>query len=290
MPDAAPAAPTETPSQPPVQQAPQAAPTGDSGQTGEAPKEKSFREMWPEEYQKDPALKNYDNVEQVLKSFKHAQSLVGADKADLIKKPKDVNDKAGWDAYYAAIGRPESADKYVMPKGLEAQAENFKGLAERLHAAGANNDHFRSVVEHIAEMAAEADKKSTEEYEAKVAENSKQLKSLWGAAYEQKTAEVKAVMNTFDKETKEMLEASGAFISPQFLNWLSEKVSPSLRESTTGGGTQGGGGQYKMSPSEAKSEWNRLQSDQDFVGKLMNNDVRAVEKRAELFSYMYPSA
>lgn len=53
---------------------------------------------------------------------------------DKVMLPKDDNDKEGYDALFNRLGRPESADKYKFPEGVDANA--IKALAPKLHELG----------------------------------------------------------------------------------------------------------------------------------------------------------
>ena len=45
---------------------------------------------------------------EAVKSWKSAEKMVGVPANEIIRKPKDLNDTAGWQAFYEAAGKPKA--------------------------------------------------------------------------------------------------------------------------------------------------------------------------------------
>jgi hypothetical protein len=68
----------------------------------------------------------------VVKSYFELEKQFGS--ADKVMLPKDDADKDGYNNLYNKLGRPETADKYAFPEGVDP--EQIKQLAPRLHELG----------------------------------------------------------------------------------------------------------------------------------------------------------
>jgi len=97
---AAPATPPATPNTP----ATPAAPAGNS---------QDFRTSIPEAYREKPWASAFKSHEDVFKQMDNLQGLLG--KQGKLRPADDAAPEA-WDAYYAANGRPEAADKYEFER------------------------------------------------------------------------------------------------------------------------------------------------------------------------------
>ena len=102
---------------------------------------------------------------------------------DLVLKPGDDPDSQ--QAFYSMIGRPESADKYVVPElelpdGIDMPEEIAKSMQEVAHKHGLTQKQFEGVFsELITKEAAQAAERLSAQ-----AEQAEQLKKDWGYAYD----------------------------------------------------------------------------------------------------------
>ena len=108
-----------------------------------------------------------------------AQRLVGKLPEHVMMRPTDL------DSLGAALGRPEDANGYQVPEGMEA----FPAVAEMkavAHKASLNQQQFEAMLGNLAEI---------EQAQAEQAANRRQasldvLKAEWGAAFDGKTEDV----------------------------------------------------------------------------------------------------
>jgi hypothetical protein len=77
------------------------------------------REWLPETYRGNPLFADFKDPEAVFKYYENAARLVGVDKAEVLRLPKDPA-AAEWADVYAKLGRPDTPDKYELkgPDGL----------------------------------------------------------------------------------------------------------------------------------------------------------------------------
>lgn len=253
----------------------------------------SFRESWPQEYQVDPAFKNFQTPEDLLKSYKHASSMVGLDKGEIIRKPAT---DAEWGPVYDALGRPKTADDYTVKpyekvKFDDAAVKDFRELA---HKSGWNQKQFESVMDWYASRTEAGYQEALDGRNRIVSEGEAKLREKWGQAYNDKAEAAKKAINQYGGEDlRKLLDETGVIHHPGLADALAS-LGESLREDTAFGSSLSSHGQRPLSPTEAQLEWNTSKLDQQFMSRLMNKNSQghkeAVEKRDMLFKYMYPES
>ena len=99
----------------------------------EQPKELNFRDLIPENFREEKALDNFNNMEDFVKSYLHAQKLVGADKIPVPNKHATEED---WNEVFKRLGAPSDPNDYKYDfKDQEmdkAQVQEFNKTAHRL--------------------------------------------------------------------------------------------------------------------------------------------------------------
>ena len=96
--------------------------------TQEEPKV-DFKSLIPNEYKEDKALANFEDMNQFVKSYLHAQKMVGLDK---IPVPNKYATDEDWKEVYKRLGAPEKPDqyKYKFDKGQEVDENTLKSFNE----------------------------------------------------------------------------------------------------------------------------------------------------------------
>ena len=99
----------------------------------EQPKEVNFRDLIPENFREEKALDNFNNMEDFVKSYLHAQKLVGADKIPVPNKHATEED---WNEVFKRLGAPNDPNDYKYDfKDQEmdqGQVQEFNKTAHRL--------------------------------------------------------------------------------------------------------------------------------------------------------------
>ena len=99
----------------------------------EQPKELNFRDLIPENFREEKALDNFNNMEDFVKSYLHAQKLVGADKIPVPNKHATEED---WNEVFKRLGAPSDPNDYKYDfKDQEmdqGQVQEFNKTAHRL--------------------------------------------------------------------------------------------------------------------------------------------------------------
>ena len=99
----------------------------------EQTKEVNFRDLIPENFREEKSLENFNNMEDFVKSYLHAQKMVGADKIPVPNKHSTDED---WNEVFKRLGAPSSPDDYKYDfKDQEmdiGQVQEFNKTAHKL--------------------------------------------------------------------------------------------------------------------------------------------------------------
>ena len=99
----------------------------------EQTKEVNFRDLIPENFREEKSLENFNNMEDFVKSYLHAQKMVGADKIPVPNKHSTDED---WNEVFKRLGAPSSPDDYKYNfKDQEmdsGQVQEFNKTAHKL--------------------------------------------------------------------------------------------------------------------------------------------------------------
>ena len=99
----------------------------------EQPKEVNFKDLIPESFREEKSLENFNNMEDFVKSYLHAQKMVGADKIPVPNKHSTDED---WNEVFKRLGAPSSPDDYKYNfKDQEmdsGQVQEFNKTAHKL--------------------------------------------------------------------------------------------------------------------------------------------------------------
>ena len=267
--------------------------------------QKPFAEQLPEDIRNEAYFKDIKDLGGLAKTAYNQAKMIGADKNAIMSLPKGPDDKDGYNAIYAALGRPESADKYVVPKldGGRDYTDGDKAFQKAvlpvLHEAGvtqAQLDKIAPALNSIGEAALKAQVDARTANGAKAAEA---LRSEWGAAYDQNVGLAKQALAHYGSpELVAELESTGADgskmplgDSPQ-LTRLFAKLGGQLKEDgLVGKGGSGNAGE--LSPAEASQQINAKQGDTKFMEAYTRKDhpghADAVSEMSRLYKFANPA-
>ena len=102
----------------------------------EQPKEDTvdFKSLIPESFKDEKSLENFNNMEDLLKSYLHAQKMVGADK---IPVPNKFATDEDWKEVFKRLGAPKSPDDYKYSfKDDQVDPNQLKSFNETAHRLG----------------------------------------------------------------------------------------------------------------------------------------------------------
>lgn len=131
-----------------------------------------------------PHFKNFKSMDDVVKSYHHAQKMIGADKVVVPNKNSSPED---WKNYYAKVGHPTSLEEFKaeLPKSIDN--EDFKkNLLTKALELNMRPDQLTSVVEMMEKYNDELVISYEAEQAEKVKADTEALLKEWGEAGFQK--------------------------------------------------------------------------------------------------------
>lgn len=266
----------------------------DAGQSGGGSQvdANDWRSTLPEDLRAHTSLSPIKNVQELAKSFVHAQELVGKKGVIL---PTDEADQEGWAAVNKALGVPDLADDYKfpeleLPEGMTIDEDMQKWFRQAAHKAGMP----QRVVDKLYKDYAERQVAQFTNYQKQMDERrgsaEQQLRQEWGKDYDNRLAGAQRLLRTFgDEQLVQYMDQSGYGNDPTLIRLFSNIAGKLGNDVLIEGGSGGG---FGMTPTMAKAEINTKKGDAEFMKKYLNADQighkEAVEEMQRLFKLANP--
>ena len=189
----------EQPAQPGVSEQTTTTPDQSQPVTQEEPKV-DFKSLIPNEYKEDKALANFEDMNQFVKSYLHAQKMVGLDK---IPVPNKYATDEDWKEVYKRLGAPEKPDqyKYKFDKGQEVDENTLKSFNEVAQRNGLLPKQAENLVKFYNELNQQALSKEASQIDATRLESEAVLKRDFGSEYNKRLDQAKRLaVNTLGSE------------------------------------------------------------------------------------------
>lgn len=265
--------------------------TGGGG-TGSAgvPDFKSFVSGLDEGLRNEPSLAQITDFPTLAKNYVNAEKLIGAKRIAL---PGENATQAELDAFYQAIGRPETPDSYKIKfkDGFKMGNDDMlKWAKDTFHKVGMSDKAGQQLLDEYADyMTAEANRIDGE---MKNTRNQSEvaLRKEFGLAYEQNLQIGDNFMLKFaSPELVEVFKSSGLVYNPDFVKFCVNAGMKMIEDPGIGGsGAQG----LVMTPDQAKGKITELLGNPEFQKQYTDKSDpahnAAVQKMADLFRYAHP--
>ena len=112
--------------------------------------ETNFKDLIPEGFKEEKALDNFNNMEDFVKSYLHAQKLVGADKIPVPNKHSTDED---WHEVFKRLGAPETPEDYKYNlKDVELDKNQVQEFNKEAHKLGLLPRQAESLIKFYNEM------------------------------------------------------------------------------------------------------------------------------------------
>lgn len=236
------------------------------------------------EIAKDPSLKVFNNHQDLIKSYVHAQKMLGKDKTILPgKNSTDIE----WKQFYQKLGVPSELDAYKVNKGDkyvvdDGVMDEFRKLAFESNLlpnqAQKVMDWFNEKASgniSIAQM--QQEKQMTEQWDA--------LSKEWGAGFEKNMNAAKAVIKEFgDESFVNYLNESGLGDDPKLARFLAN-IGSNLKEDSF---NENVSSIHSLTPQEAKSQYAKIIGDPNHPYRNSDHPdhKNAVQEVNKLFQIM----
>lgn len=239
----------------------------------------------PETYRADPAFASFKGLDGLAKSYKDTMQFVGADKATLLRLPKDA-EAPEWGEVWTKLGRPEAPDGYKIEGEHGLSEDQVAAFRTQAHALGLPQRQAEGMVQFYAQQQAAARSALQEQAVTSLTEE-------WGAAFEDRVGAARKAAELYGgPELMAVLKETGLGFHPAVVRAFAkiglETTEPGeLRGS--GGARQPGG---RLAPAEAQAEIGKLHQSQDFTKAYYDRDHaghgQAVAQMAALMEQAHP--
>ena len=203
-----------------------------------------------------PSVKNFTNMNDFVKSYIHAQSMIGADKVVI---PKAGSDEKAWTDVFRKLGVPEKLEEYDVKLNEKSKLDvnHFGKLKELMHKQGVLPHQAKALVSMMEQEAEGFEGALLNHRKQQVEANLNSLKQEWGQAYtERATIAAKAAAKVGGEEFIKYLNESGLGDDPKLINVFAE-VGKIMGES----GHKGEGSVGRKTPQELQARLSALTTD-----------------------------
>ena len=259
--------PTDTPAAPAplLGGAPTTPPAGSAPQSAADP-----RDWLPEEYRADKTFEPIKDVAALAKSYKHAATMVGLDKGQVLRIPAG-DDPEQMAAVFSALGRPEKPDGYEFPELPGRLMDGMEpAIRDAFHQAGLSATQAKATMGLYGTLVQQAQQQriaKANEIEAAVVAD---LQKEWGDAFDERVTAANRVINEIGGEdlarwfqTTELADGTRIGLHPQLTRLLAE-LGTRIAEPTGLKGPGSVNGARALTPGEAQAEIQRLKADPEF--------------------------
>jgi len=181
---------TEQPAQPAVKEETTTQPADQSQPITQEEPKIDFKSLIPDEYKEDKALANFQDMNQFVKSYLHAQKMVGLDK---IPVPNKYATDEDWQEVYKRLGAPEKPDqyKYKFAKDQKVDEASLKAFNEVAQKNGLLPKQAENIVKFYNELSQQAVSQEASKIDAARLESETVLKTEYGSEYNKRLDQAK---------------------------------------------------------------------------------------------------
>jgi len=229
--------------------------------------------------------RGWKSPDDLMTSFRHLEGATGVPPERLIKLPgaKDAADPKVWNDIYTKLGRPETADQYNIPVPQGEKGEFAAEIKPVLHKIGLTQSQATELGTWWNEKVVATQKAQQAELEATHAKEVGELKSAWGADYDQRAGLVDKAAESFGMN-QEQLDALKVVMGPKgAMNFLYNIGSKIAVEDKTVPGMSGQKTNVGMTPEVAAARLAEMKKDKTFAQQFSSSDPKQrAEARAEV--------
>lgn len=238
--------------------------------------------------------KGFKSPSDIIKSYQSLESLKGVPENRLLKLPEKgiEDDPKSWEAVYARLGRPETADSYDVSKLLnekstEEDKKQVAWLKDVFHQLGFNKKQAATFIDKWVELAGQQEKAMKESHAASIAEADTALKQAWGINFEKNKQVALKAAKEFGVDEVTLANLAQAMGESKAYDLLF-KIGSQVGESSFIDG--GGGDKGAQTRQQALHEINRLQQDTEWCKRWVSGDQECVSQMEKLTKLAFTEA
>ena len=181
---------TEQPAQPAVKEETTTQPADQSQPVAQEETKVDFKSLIPDEYKEEKTLANFQDMNQFVKSYLHAQKMVGLDK---IPVPNKYATDEDWQEVYKRLGAPETPDqyKYKFAKDQKVDEASLKAFNEVAQKNGLMPKQAENIVKFYNELNQQSVNQEASKIDAARLESETVLKTEYGSEYNKRLDQAK---------------------------------------------------------------------------------------------------
>lgn len=261
---------------------PNPAGSGDSGSGNPPPAPASTATTWLEGVADPETLawagkKGWKTPGDALASHRELEKMLGGEKVPV---PKDPNDKAAWDLFFKAAGRPESPDGYELSKVEGIDPEIAKEAAAAFHGAGMTPAQVKAALDlhgkQIAAQASAADNAFMQQSAADQAD----LRKEWGANFDSRLEAGRRAAAAFGFDGDTIAKLDRAIGTKALLTKFAD-IGAKLTEAPMRGNGAETDSQF-LTKEGANARITALKKDPEWAARWMNGGAREREELSRL--------
>jgi hypothetical protein len=223
----------------------------------------------------------------LTKSYREAESRLGAPANMLLRLPKDASDEAGWNAVHERLGVPKEGKEYdfaavKMKDGSQVDQGFTDAMRKALHRARVSKENAPAVVKSVVDFLEASDAAEAAELSGSVADERAELEKNWGAQMQANmfmAAEglrtLAHKVNISEDEAKhawDTLSTIGGLGAAKAMEMLRLVGELSREPGALVSGSGAAANRGLMSRESALAEIVALKGDKDFSAKLFKGD------------------
>lgn len=265
---------------------PDASSSGDWGVTGSSePNPLAFnRDILPEDLRLEPSLQSFDSVDKLAKSYVHAVRKLGVPADELVRMPKEMSAEQQAEIY-ERLGRPNSADEYV----LDSQTELTPAYKQLAHEIGLNQQQAAKLHDWYNENIGSQQELQTQAREQQSVEWLRALQQEWKGDFQHNADMAQRAFKQFaDSDAVEAINESGLGNHPAILKMFHQIGRLLAEDGSLRSGEASDFGM--MSASTAQNEINTLMNNGDFMEAYLDQyhprHAESVRKMKSLYEFL----
>lgn len=176
----------------------------------------------------EASVKNVKDLNSLVKSYVHAQKMIGADKVVI---PQKGATQEQWNEVFTKLGLPKKEEYKIQKVEKSVLGDEFYSKAQELgHELGILPQQMQGFIHKLELDASQKHEAMLGQYKTNQEQAVNDLKKEWGEAFDSKLYNAQEVLKKFgDENTMQFIRESGLGNNPQMIKFL-EKIGNSMKE------------------------------------------------------------
>jgi len=225
--------------------------------------------------------KGWQSADDMLRSYRDLEGLVGA---DTFKIPKQ-GDQEAFKALYSKLGCPEDPKEYQFEGYQNTSTETIDWFRDVAHSAGLSQQQAQAIATEFDKFNNTITQASNDAFLEQMNQEGEQLKLDWGEQYDMGINLAQKAVKALGF-TAEELDGMERVLGRKSLFTRMRDIGLKVGEDPGVGGQ--GGARFNYTPEQAQQRIQELQKDTLFFKKIQDGDVEAKAEWDRLHKQAFP--